>query len=1170
MSSAYMVDPGTVKPKKDKAPLYFDVDAEETKGAFRLSILFVFAGMVTLGVDLSNVAASTDQIISLADVDDDGIWTYVNHVHLVMDKCELLLIEDTEMWKNDGRLTSEPYIRVQVPLDDLITIHVSKTGLIGSSRSIHIHVENGRLPAYAKYERFFCVMEWHYPQGTKLPTTDLQMTGRHVSTVTAGRCEVCALATMVGSPAGCAQPMPFIGNEADGTCTTAPAWGEGENLNIWTEKGHTTPMIVGLRNADIYNLTVDSRGSGYIEVTGAKIGAPGAHVTLTGSASANIEVTHAIRADLHQHSATPRICSTDVSLVVDEDVVVEETNVTNITVASEGTTDGTETTDTAETETGTDTAAADPLAALLAALLGAGAGGGATTAAAGAGASAGAGTTTETAGTPPAEAIDESEIEDLGRRRLQLVQDTAALLQADERTRRAVRRRLTETSGGAGDGAGDAGTGETGAFNMSNTSNDSVVMVNTTNATVAEEEIPLLDSSVLPIVFVDAARGVVSVRGERDNQERPLFVAVYVPVCPFSLFHLHLPAVGTIAGRGTAGYEGYVTHQSYFNALYGVVISDSDISRLKRIFTQTEPVADIVNLRLHGRGAPYGTWKWHRDSLYSGYSPVFLSSSSLGLLAPRGTTIDVTLERAFCNEDDADDQQDTSGSISTTTEVALLKLHAVLAREIGKLALEVDDRSYGGLPSASTPIGFRAWGADRFGVVTVGVDHRVGVLYLAALSYGMTDMKITAGLVANLNLFVVFVVGVYLGLKLIYGYIARWRAHLKVWGSSYFGPKWRSSRRWPRVREQAGFFFMMEFLVAYPRGRVGMRNRILTVVVDFCSIIVPALPILFVLVVSRHAYEGPMKMFTAFGAVLVLLLTIFGMFYLACNYLGLRWSLRMHLRKPFFILLSAAILTSSIICVNLYWWLLVGASLRPSVLLPAATAATNMLFHLVLATRRMRALAAQLPSELARASATTAAVNAAMEALEEGVQQWHRKRAVKDASDTLGPLRVLEITGDAHRAVLHTEMLWALFFTVMAMPIVAAHRGYAYHLKFAEAAVASLAITMVMICLQLARPLVDGGLVGQQHAWEAVVTRTAAEEEAQLARLEAETAAAAMLDGSSEESSDVSDLDGSFDDDPPGMVNRGYGQTGDGNRKSGSAGGKARSGARKRRVAPSR
>lgn len=39
------------------------------------------------------MAPAWTQYISLADVDDNGIWTYVSHVHLVMDRCELLFVE---------------------------------------------------------------------------------------------------------------------------------------------------------------------------------------------------------------------------------------------------------------------------------------------------------------------------------------------------------------------------------------------------------------------------------------------------------------------------------------------------------------------------------------------------------------------------------------------------------------------------------------------------------------------------------------------------------------------------------------------------------------------------------------------------------------------------------------------------------------------------------------------------------------------------------------------------------------------------------------------------------------------------------------------------------------------------------------------------------------------
>ena len=43
------------KRRRQKTPLFFDVDKEETKGAFRASVLFVLAAVVVLAVDLSVV-----------------------------------------------------------------------------------------------------------------------------------------------------------------------------------------------------------------------------------------------------------------------------------------------------------------------------------------------------------------------------------------------------------------------------------------------------------------------------------------------------------------------------------------------------------------------------------------------------------------------------------------------------------------------------------------------------------------------------------------------------------------------------------------------------------------------------------------------------------------------------------------------------------------------------------------------------------------------------------------------------------------------------------------------------------------------------------------------------------------------------------------------------------
>eukprot|EP01047_Picozoa_sp_COSAG01_P092633 COSAG01_NODE_23962_length_795_cov_1.547414_3_plen_59_part_01 len=55
---------------------------------------------------------------------------------------------------------------MRVPLHDDITINTDVSGVLGqSSRKRFVTVTNVQKPAYAKYEGYFCAMEWHYPKG---------------------------------------------------------------------------------------------------------------------------------------------------------------------------------------------------------------------------------------------------------------------------------------------------------------------------------------------------------------------------------------------------------------------------------------------------------------------------------------------------------------------------------------------------------------------------------------------------------------------------------------------------------------------------------------------------------------------------------------------------------------------------------------------------------------------------------------------------------------------------------------------------------------------------------------------------------------------------------------------------------------------------------------------
>ena len=128
-----------------------------------------------------------------------------------------------------------------------------------------------------------------------------------------------------------------------------------------------------------------------------------------------------------------------------------------------------------------------------------------------------------------------------------------------------------------------------------------------------------------------------------------------------------------------------------------------------------------------------------------------------------------------------------------------------------------------------------------------------------------------------------------------------------------------------------------------------------------------------------------------------MMLVVFGLVYLTGYYLGLRWSLRAKIWMPYRTFLVVNLWISAMILSNVYFFLTVGAVLRPSVCLPSAVGLASVTMHGVLASRRIGQLKAALPSESSRAAATSAAANAALEALEEGLQDWYRRRAVRDA-----------------------------------------------------------------------------------------------------------------------------------------------------------------------------
>ena len=385
-STAYLVDP--TKEKK-KAPLYYDVDAEEASGNFRVTVLFLIVAAAFLYIDQNQVPAAADEIIDLAGA---------TLVHLNLDHCELLYIQEPPRDQNvkyfDYRVSAEQYLLVQVTQHEMVNIvlELDDKDDDGEDDSFTVRVDNQIQPSYARYEGYFCVIEYHYPKGEILPATIMTLTGRHVSTITAGRCEICYLSTRSEVPKGCIQPLNFVADAEDGTCGDAPNWGPNP-LTIQTEDGHTTPSVIGMRNAEFTDVNITILGQGYVQLTDVVV--KGTADVTCAQGSVNVELTHPVRAEPANDDG--RVCLTDVSYQPritkkkDQEYTGNMTDVngTAIEVAGDG---------------GGGGAPADPLAVLLALLLGGA-------------------TRTDTTNDDDVEIetetgleIDESEVEDLGRR----------------------------------------------------------------------------------------------------------------------------------------------------------------------------------------------------------------------------------------------------------------------------------------------------------------------------------------------------------------------------------------------------------------------------------------------------------------------------------------------------------------------------------------------------------------------------------------------------------------------------------------------------------------------------------------------------------------------------------------------------------------------------------
>lgn len=216
------------------------MDANEATGNFRVTVLFLFVALGVLFIDQSQSPASHEERIDLAGA---------TQIFMELDHCELIYVQEDVRDSNvrffDDRISAEQYLIVHVTENDNIKIVQEVSSDLST---VSIRIDNAVEPQYARYEDFLCVYEYHYPKEEIIPATTITLAGRHVSTVTAGRCEVCYLSTRSDMPKGCIQPYPFIANEEDGTCSARPIWGENPLIIKPAREGETTPAVIKMMN----------------------------------------------------------------------------------------------------------------------------------------------------------------------------------------------------------------------------------------------------------------------------------------------------------------------------------------------------------------------------------------------------------------------------------------------------------------------------------------------------------------------------------------------------------------------------------------------------------------------------------------------------------------------------------------------------------------------------------------------------------------------------------------------------------------------------------------------------------------------------------------------------------------------------------------------------------
>eukprot|EP01117_Protostelium_nocturnum_P006803 TRINITY_DN2443_c0_g1_i5.p1 TRINITY_DN2443_c0_g1~~TRINITY_DN2443_c0_g1_i5.p1 ORF type:complete len:921 (-),score=276.62 TRINITY_DN2443_c0_g1_i5:97-2859(-) len=368
------------------------------------------------------------------------------------------------------------------------------------------------------------------------------------------------------------------------------------------------------------------------------------------------------------------------------------------------------------------------------------------------------------------------------------------------------------------------------------------------------------------------------------------------------------------------------------SAFENIGFAKTDVARIKEAFNMVPP-RDLVYFGVTGPGTATtkGRWVWSTRDIFVVFHPSYLDVFSIFLLSPRRVDLNVTLTPAFCpglNDDSVESLVAIDALLKSTTQ-AIPRPDSLFLFENG----------------------FQN-GWERVNE-RVQRDPESGEYFIVSPSFR-----------ESINLMVILILNI---LLLVFSAVyVTWLAAKKYWtfreelvdrwGSLWY-EHWDLERE--RVMNHAGIFFLLEFIVGFPKQRRGFIKQGITVAIHLFFIFLVVSP-LFVMTslykYSIRSYTGITPwatLFWGFGICTAYLLIAFACLFLYYLEIGiinryLTWALGICTTIMMFIDLCFII--------NVLYWVLMGSLIKPARILPFASVAMVMCFHFIAFIARMRKL----------------------------------------------------------------------------------------------------------------------------------------------------------------------------------------------------------------------